>query len=116
MIHNHETLSTIEKFRYLRSLLSGPALNAIQGFPFDGAQYDAAYETLVNRFSNKRVVASTICQKLFAVKPFANENQLPQFLETFNVQVEALKNLLIQNLSNFLLCVMALRLLDVNTR
>ncbi|KAI5756182.1 hypothetical protein M8J77_022802 [Diaphorina citri] len=116
LIHNQESLSIIEKYSYLRSLLSGPALHTIEGYPFSSDHYAIAYATLVNRFSNKRIVASNICNKLFAIKPFSSECQLPSFLESFHVQVEALRNVRVGDLSNFFLSFMALRILDTTTR
>lgn len=56
-INTQGLLSTIENYSYLKSLLFGPALNAIQGFPFSSDHYQVAYDTLVTRFSNKQVVA-----------------------------------------------------------
>ncbi|XP_044729628.1 uncharacterized protein LOC123292978 [Chrysoperla carnea] len=116
LIHNQGHLSTIEKYSYLRSSVSGTALTAIQGLPFAENSYETAYKTLVTRFTNKRVIASNVCQKLFSVKPFTQESQLKGFLEDFNVQVEALNNLALTSVSDFLISFMALRLLDPQTR
>lgn len=116
LVHSQVGLTPIEKYSYLKSLLSGPALACIQGFSFSENNYQIAYQTLVNQFSNKRVVANSICAKLFSIKPLTHEAQLRSFLETFNVSVEAFKAVGINNQGDFLLLFMALRILDPTTR
>ena len=47
-IHN-TSLSEIEKFSYLKSLLKGPALEPISGMKMDNANYQQAIEILKKR-------------------------------------------------------------------
>ncbi|KAL1448522.1 hypothetical protein WDU94_000574 [Cyamophila willieti] len=116
LVHSQRGLTIIEKYSYLRSLLSGSALAVIQGFSFSETNYLLAYQTLVNQFSNKRVVANHICNKLWSFKPLAHDAQLKSFLDTFHVSVEAFKAVGISDTGDFLLLFMALRVLDSSTR
>uniref|UniRef100_A0A8D9BNJ5 DUF5641 domain-containing protein n=1 Tax=Cacopsylla melanoneura TaxID=428564 RepID=A0A8D9BNJ5_9HEMI len=116
LVHSQTGLTTIEKFSYLKSLLSGAALACIQGFSFSEDNYPLAYQTLVTQFSNKRVVANSICNKLWSFKPLSHDSQLRSFLETFNVSVEAFKAVGIPQTGDFLILYMALRVLDPSTR
>uniref|UniRef100_A0A8D8XPA3 Peptidase A2 domain-containing protein n=1 Tax=Cacopsylla melanoneura TaxID=428564 RepID=A0A8D8XPA3_9HEMI len=116
LVHTHPTLTDIEKYSYLRSLLIGTALSSIQSFPFTEQQYLPAYQTLVRRFSNKRVIANNLCAKIFNCKPMTHEGQLPMFIDIFNVHVEAFKSAGVLNQGDFLLTFQALRLLDPVSR
>lgn len=116
LVHTREGLTPIEKYSYLRSVLSGSALACIDGFSFSEENYQLAYQTLTNQFSNKRVIANSICSKLWNVKPLQNESQLRTFIEVFNVSVEAFKAVGVPNTGDFLLLFMGLRILDPITR
>uniref|UniRef100_A0A8D9F9Y3 Peptidase A2 domain-containing protein n=1 Tax=Cacopsylla melanoneura TaxID=428564 RepID=A0A8D9F9Y3_9HEMI len=116
LVHAQPGLTTIEKYSYLRSLLSGSALAVIQEFSFSENNYLLAYQTLVDQFSNKRVVANHICNKLWSFKPLTHDAQLKSFLDTFHVSVESFKAVGISETGDFLLLFMALRVLDSSTR
>ena len=51
-IHENHSLSEIDKFNYLRSLLQGPALDAVSGLTLTVANYDEAVSVLEKRFRN----------------------------------------------------------------
>ena len=55
-VHANRSLSDIEKFNYLRSLLQGPALEAIAGLTLTAANYTEAVEVLQKRFGNKQQI------------------------------------------------------------
>lgn len=116
LVHNQCSLTPIEKYSYLRSLVAGSALACIKGFSFCEENYQLAYQALVQQYSNKRVIANSICSNLWNVKPLQNESQLRTFTEVFNVSVEALKAVGIPNTGDFLILFMALRILDPVTR
>uniref|UniRef100_A0A8D8M273 Integrase catalytic domain-containing protein n=1 Tax=Cacopsylla melanoneura TaxID=428564 RepID=A0A8D8M273_9HEMI len=116
LVHTQMGLTPIEKFSYLRSLVSGSALACIQGFSFSENNYNLAYQSLITQFSNKRVVANSICCKIWNFKPLSHESQLRSFIETFHVSIEAFKATGIAQLGDFMFLYMGLRVLDPSTR
>ena len=57
-IHLHPTLSTVDKFTYLTSLLEGPAMRAVSGLKLTSSNYAEAIDTLKKRFGNKQQIIS----------------------------------------------------------
>ena len=55
-IHLNPTLTTVDKFQYLSSLLEGPAYAAIAGLKITGPNYAQAIDTLTKRFGNKSLI------------------------------------------------------------
>lgn len=55
-IHENHSLSEIDMFNYLRSLLQGPALGAVSGLTLTAANYDEAVSALEKRFWNKQQI------------------------------------------------------------
>nr|CAI5856106.1 unnamed protein product [Callosobruchus analis] len=92
LIHNNTDISNTEKFYYLLTAVSGPALSLVK--------------------------TTSYLDKLFHFKPLATESaaSLNLFLQTFQESVKALKILKIYDLSSFLLFCIALRNLDPVTR
>ena len=72
-IHNNETLSDVDKFCYLRSLLIEPASSAIAGFALTTANYEAAVNVLKNRFGKKSAVQRAHINELLKVAPVYND-------------------------------------------
>lgn len=54
-IHENSSLSEIDKFNYLRSLLQGSALEAVSGLTLTAANYNEAVGILEKRFGNKQL-------------------------------------------------------------
>ena len=59
-IHSNPSISKVNKFNYLQSLLEGNAARAIKGLTLTGANYDAAVQILleIHAFSNPSHVFS----------------------------------------------------------
>ena len=53
-VHSNSQLSPVDKFNYLRSFLTGPALEAIAGLALSDANYTEATTILENRFGNRQ--------------------------------------------------------------
>ena len=53
-VHENPELNNIDKFNYLKSLLSGSAAATIAGLPLTSDNYGAAIELLTKRFENKQ--------------------------------------------------------------
>uniref|UniRef100_A0A8D9E595 Integrase catalytic domain-containing protein n=1 Tax=Cacopsylla melanoneura TaxID=428564 RepID=A0A8D9E595_9HEMI len=114
-IHRRTDITEVEKLQYLRSFLRGTPLHLIENFQILDGNYHAAYKTLCDRYENKRVLASHHLNMILNFKPLPNNSVsgLRQFLEVFQTNVAAVKNLGLPDLGDFLLVQIALRALNV---
>uniref|UniRef100_A0A8D9F1Z1 Integrase catalytic domain-containing protein n=2 Tax=Cacopsylla melanoneura TaxID=428564 RepID=A0A8D9F1Z1_9HEMI len=114
-IHRRTDITEVEKLQYLRSFLRGTPLHLIENFQLLDGNYHAAYKTLCDRYENKRVLASHHLNMILNFKPLPNNSVsgLRQFLEVFQTNVAAVKNLGLPDLGDFLLVQIALRALNV---
>lgn len=117
LVHNTE-LTAIQKFSFLKSYVEYPASGVIENFDFTDENYQAAYDTLVERYTDKRLVGTHFLNKLFQFKPLANASpySLRQFLDIFCIQFESLKALKIDDLSDFIVFNLAMKVLDSETK
>lgn len=53
LIHSSADIPCIQKFQYLRSALKGDALKLIESLTISAANYSVAWQSLLNRYSNK---------------------------------------------------------------
>uniref|UniRef100_A0A8D8QE31 Peptidase aspartic putative domain-containing protein n=1 Tax=Cacopsylla melanoneura TaxID=428564 RepID=A0A8D8QE31_9HEMI len=113
-IHRRTDITEVEKLQYLRSFLRGTPLHLIENFQLLDVNYHAAYKTLCDRYENKRVLASHHLNMILNFKPLPNSNVsgLRQFLEVFQTNVAAVKNLRLEDPGDFLLMQIALRALN----
>ena len=57
-IHKSPSLSAIEKFSYLQSLLESSAAEAVSGLSLTSANYEEAISTLKKRYGNRQLIVS----------------------------------------------------------
>ena len=55
-VHNNPSLSGVDKFNYLHTLLEGTASEAISGLKLTSANYEEAIAVLKKRFGNKQQI------------------------------------------------------------
>nr|XP_015839988.1 PREDICTED: uncharacterized protein LOC107398928 [Tribolium castaneum] len=95
-IHKNGSLSDVEKFSYLISSLSEEPLSIVSRIPMVGTNYQIAYDALVKRYDNKRLLATHYWNQIENV-PSLTENytssQLRTLLSTFEENLAALKML-----------------------
>ena len=82
-MHLNESLSKVQKFTYLLSLLEGTASDTVSGFTLTDSNYDAAVDLLHERYSNKQLIINNHMEQLV---------QLPQI--THEEHIKKLRNLL----------------------
>lgn len=70
MITKNSKLSGVEKMHYLKESLTGPALDTIRDMSL--TQFSEAWDALINRFQNDKVLTFAILKKLLEL-PQANE-------------------------------------------
>ncbi|XP_050064654.1 uncharacterized protein LOC114132631 [Aphis gossypii] len=79
MIHDDGGFSPAQKFYYLRSSISGPALDLIKSIPMTDANYEVAIERLKQRYDNRSLVIQSHIRSLlespYVEQPTAKELQ-----------------------------------------
>ena len=95
-IHDNASLSDIDKFNYLRSLLQGPALDAVSGLTLTATNYKEAVSVLEKRFGNKQQIVAKHMDILLNTDPVTSSNNLKglrQMCDTIESQVRGLNSL-----------------------
>lgn len=68
-IHQNETLSNIDKFKYLKSYLMDRAAMAIEGLSVTEQNYNIAVDLLKDRFGRKELIIDDHMEHLLAIRP-----------------------------------------------
>ncbi|XP_062534711.1 uncharacterized protein LOC134203895 [Armigeres subalbatus] len=74
LIHNDVSLSDMDKFTYLRTSLTGDALQEIASIEISSANYAIAWNALENVYENKKLLVMTHLDSLFALESLRQEN------------------------------------------
>ena len=61
---DEQNLPAVSKFSYLKGLLKGPALSAIQGIPITSENYEVATKLLKDRFGRREAIVESLYSKL----------------------------------------------------
>ena len=75
-IHKNPSLSDIDRFNYLRSLLKHTALESISGFTLSSMNYHEAIDILNRRFGNKQQIISRHMDILLNVEAVTSQHNL----------------------------------------
>lgn len=94
-VHNNPSLSRIDKFNYLYSLLEGPALLAIKGLALTEENYQASVDILKQRFGNTQLVISAHMDELLKLPVSSGDkpSQLRIIYDKISVNVRGLEAL-----------------------
>ena len=87
-IHDNESLSKVDKFKYLRSFLEEPAKSVIAGMSVTDAHYETAINLLKKRFGKTEVIQRAHINHLMNLAPVYNERNTSR-LRTLHDQIEA---------------------------
>lgn len=95
LINTNSGLTAIQKFFYLRSALSGEALNCIKCFETTGGNYQVAWDSLVKRYNNKKVLIQAHVKAIYEAESVNYESsvKLRQFIDNLNGHIRALESL-----------------------
>lgn len=95
MIHTCTDLDAVQKFHYLRSSLSGTALQVISAFEFTPNNYNHAWELLEGRFNNTRLLVQNHVKSLFNMPSLKLDSSLSirKLVDTVNRNIRALTSL-----------------------
>lgn len=69
IVHNSTSLSSVEKFHYLRLSLKGEAASVISSLEICEENYDTAWQLLKNRYENKPLLINNHVEALFVHCP-----------------------------------------------
>ena len=95
-VHKNATLTDIEKFIYLRSLLESSAADAISGYTLSAANYKEAVAVLQRRFGNKRFIIGKHLDSLWNLETISsinNTKSLRRLYDTVESHVRGLQAL-----------------------
>lgn len=118
VIHKNVTLCKLEKMQYLISLVKGSALKLIENLHLSENNYEIAYNLLLSKYQNQRILANMYLKQLFEFKGIVSDSatQLQSFLSVYDTNYEAIKALQLKNTADYMLFYRAISNLDSNTR
>ena len=73
-IHRNSSLTEIDKFNYLRSLLRGTARESVAGLMLTAVNYDEAIAILKKRYGNKQAIISRHMDTLMGLEAVVSNN------------------------------------------
>jgi hypothetical protein len=93
-IDTNETLTSIEKFQFLRAQLEGEAYSTIAGLPLTDANYSHAFELLKERYGEKHRIINAYMQALWHLPKTSNDvNGLRSFMDKLETYIRGLSAL-----------------------
>lgn len=84
-IHENPELSKVDKFNYLRSMVTHSALEAISGLTLTGANYDEAIEILRKRFGNKQLIINKHMEQLLTTDGVTSQHDVKGLRRLYDV-------------------------------
>ena len=95
-VHENETISSINKFNYLNSLLEGPASRAVRGLSLTEANYNYVIEILHEIFGRTQQIISAHMEELLKLPSFSTSersNSLRFVYDKISVHIRGLSTL-----------------------
>ena len=83
-IDGNESLSEVDKFSYLKSLLYEPARSTIAGFALTGANYAAAVQVLKNQYGKGIAIQRAHINDLLQLPPVFSDRDIPRLRKLFD--------------------------------
>lgn len=93
LVHESTQISSIQKFHYLKSSLKGSAALVIDSVEFSADNYSVAWELLLNRFNNNKLLIHSHIKALFTLQALTKEapDLLRNLIDTYLKNLRALK-------------------------
>ncbi|XP_043486650.1 uncharacterized protein LOC122523791 [Polistes fuscatus] len=76
LIHENSSLSSIQKFHYLRSSLKGEAADITRALTISDVNYEEAWKLLQNRYDNKRRIVHSHIRGIMDISKIQKENSV----------------------------------------
>ncbi|XP_074038689.1 uncharacterized protein [Leptinotarsa decemlineata] len=96
VVHANDTITNVEKFTYLINCLNGAPLALVKCTPLTAQNYMVAYNALIKRYQNPRIIATSHWRAIVNTKKVTNpedSHSLRQLIDTFNENIAVLENL-----------------------
>lgn len=107
-VHSNTSLTPVEKFNYLNSVVEGTAQEAIAGLSLTAANYEQAVTTLKKHFGSKQKIVNKHMEamlKIGSVSPCTDVKGLRHLFDQISSHVRSLKSLDVRSETyNSLLC------------
>ena len=87
-VHLNDSLSEVDKFNYLKSLLEKAAYDAVAGLTLSAANYCEAVDILKRRFGNRQIIVSRHMETLLNLTAVSGDHDLKGLRRLYN-EVEA---------------------------
>lgn len=118
LVHHQTGISSIDKFHYLLSCTKGAALSIVKSVPITSSNYDVVWQSLLDKYQDNRMLVGKYLDKMlnFPALKLESPASLNEFIEIFDHSYRAINALNIEHLSSYVLCHIALKGLDPNTR
>lgn len=84
LVHTNPKITDVVKFHQLKTHLRGIALDAINGFKLCAADYESAWQTLVQRYDNDYRIVTEYIKKFFELPVLGANPSNAQFLQMVN--------------------------------
>lgn len=93
LVHNCKEITNIQKFHYLKSSLKGSAELVIDSLEFSADNYDIAWELLLTRYNNSRLLIHNHLKSLFSIQSLPRESPalIRKLIDTVLKNIRALK-------------------------
>ncbi|XP_044766260.1 uncharacterized protein LOC123322380 [Coccinella septempunctata] len=118
LVHSNESLSSIQKYHYLRASLEGSAALVIKAVEFTSAGYTVAWQVLCDRYNNTRLLVHNHIKLIFGLESITKESsyKLRKLVDDLSKHLRSLEQLE-QNTKNWdpLLIFLASSKLDAKT-
>lgn len=115
-IHHNKQLTDSQRVQYLVSKLTHGALKVTAGIVPTGETYNIIWDSLVKKYQDVRALGTHYLNNILDAKSCSNSaTSLDSFIEKYSSSVSALKQLGINDLTDFILLHCALRKIDVQT-
>ena len=92
-VHNQENISDIDKFSYLKGLLSDSANECISGLTLSSGNYEAAVNILKDRYANPQVIISAHMDALVKLASVKNSNNVVVLRKMYDQVESSIRNL-----------------------
>jgi len=93
LVHSNDKIDDVQKFFYLRAALSDDAENVVKCFQTTAENYHIAWNSLIERYNNKKLLVQAHTKSLFELEPVRLEsaNQLRKLYDSILGHIKALE-------------------------
>ncbi|GFY23126.1 uncharacterized protein TNCV_3763661 [Trichonephila clavipes] len=83
-VHSQVSISNVEKFQYLKGLLTNEPASLIKHMPISNDSYEEAWQKLLDRYDNKKQIVQSLIKTFLDQKPISEANcfNLRKLLDT----------------------------------